>query len=176
MTCKHPPPLCLPSSALEKETRGDSASNCCDIGLIEGNLPIGLDSANKITSIPSTCQQLQEDDAFCRCVWNMSHRYEGMHPGVGNGTFSWAGLCWRKSLVDLRERQAGAMAARPPHPTQEGRTCSSVPSSSGQRGMLHFPPGFALCCEEFMPSPTGKGYSHSPRQLGSFLDLFPAHP
>ncbi|XP_067406133.1 adhesion G protein-coupled receptor G3 [Emydura macquarii macquarii] len=61
--------------ALEKETRGDSVSNCCDIGLIEGYLPIGLDSANKITSIPSTCQQLQKDDAFCRCVWNMSHRF-----------------------------------------------------------------------------------------------------
>ncbi|XP_030437902.1 adhesion G protein-coupled receptor G3 isoform X1 [Gopherus evgoodei] len=62
--------------ALPKEPRGDTDTSCCDIGLTDGSLPIQLESANKITSIPSTCDELQqEDNAFCKCVMDKIHSF-----------------------------------------------------------------------------------------------------
>ncbi|XP_043382245.1 adhesion G protein-coupled receptor G3 isoform X3 [Chelonia mydas] len=62
--------------ALQKEPRGDSYPSCCDIGLIEGDLPVQLESARKITSIPASCEELlQENNTFCSCVRDKIHSF-----------------------------------------------------------------------------------------------------
>ncbi|CAM5150295.1 unnamed protein product [Eretmochelys imbricata] len=62
--------------ALQKEPRGDSYPSCCDIGLTDGDLPVQLESARKITSIPASCEELlQENNTFCSCVRDKIHSF-----------------------------------------------------------------------------------------------------